>query len=254
MSRIRSLQVLLAAGVLGLTSLALAGGDGQAPADAPSHGSGDSHGAAHDAGHGHHVPTWDDINWDQGLLFESEDSEPGLLTRKPGTPVPFLAMAINSALLFLILIGVGGPKVREALKARKAAITSGMVQAAAMRDEAEARLKDYEDKLAHIDQQVEAAKQQIHDLAKVERDQILKEARVKRDRMLFDAHQLVEQELKAARETLMEETVKSAMKTAHELISQAMSGADEQRLQSEYLASLGGTAFSVAGAPARGPA
>ena len=250
MTRIRSFQWLLAAAVLGLATLAFAGGEDHAPADAHGHESSGAHGDAH----GHHVPTWDDINWDQGLLFESKDSEPGLLSRKPGTPVPFLAMAINSAILFFLLIGVGGPKVREALKARKAGITSGMVQAAAMRDEAEERLKDYENKLAHIDEQIDAARRQIQDLAKVERDQILKEARSKRDRMVLDAHQLIEQELKAARELLMEETVKSAMKTAHELISKAMSSADEQRLQSEYLASLRGTELAITSAPARGQA
>lgn len=242
MNRVRSLQALLVAAVLGLAGVAFAGGEDHAPADAPGHESSGAHGDEH----GHHVPTWDDINWDQGLLFESEDSEPGLLSRKPGTPVPFLAMAINSAILFLILIGVGAPKVREALKARKASITSGMVQAAAMRDEAEQRLKDYENKLAHIDEQIEASKQQIQDLAKVERDHVLKEARAKRDRMLLDAHQLIEQELKAAREILMEETVKSAMKAAQALISQATSATDEQRLQSEYLASLRGAELSSA--------
>lgn len=249
MSRIRSLQCLFAAGILGLATLAFAGGDDHAPADA--HG---SHADAHGDEHGHHVPTWDDINWDQGLLFESEDSEPGLLSRKPGTPVPFLAMAINSTLLFLILIGVGGPKIREALKARKANITAGMDQAAAMRDEAEARLKEYEDKLAHIDEQIEASRQQIQDLAKVERDQILKEARAKRDRMVLDAHQLIDQELKAAREILMEETVRSAMKAAHELIRRATSVSDEQRLQSEYLASLRGTQLSSVNVASRGQA
>ncbi|HEY6727325.1 MAG TPA: ATP synthase F0 subunit B [Polyangiaceae bacterium] len=241
----RSLQPLLVAAVLGFATVAFADGGEHAPADAHGHEGSAALGDAHGE-HGHHVPSWDDINWYEGLLFESEDSEPGLLSRKPGTPVPFLAMAINSAILFLILIGVGGPKVREALKARKANITAGMVQAAAMRDEAEQRLKDYENKLAHIDEQIEAAKQQIQDLAKVERDQVLKEARAKRDRMVLDAHQLIEQELKAAREILMEETVKSAMKTAQALIRQATSATDEQRLQSEYLASLRGTELSTA--------
>ena len=241
MSRMRMMQWLLAGAVLGLATLAFADGEeaaqhGQAHDASGAHGDAhgaDSHGAdSHGAdSHGHHVPTWDDINWDQGLLYESEDAEPSLWARKPGTPVPFLAMAINSALLFLILIGVGGPKVREALKARKAGITAGMTQAAAMREEAEARLKDYEDKLAHIDEQIAAAKQQIQDLAKVERDQILKDARAKRDRMVLDAHQLIEQELKAAREILMEETVKAAMKAAEELIRRATSATDEQRLQ-----------------------
>lgn len=247
MTRMRSLQVLLTAAILGLGSVALAGDDEHAPADAHGLEASDAHGEAHGEGHGHHVPSWDEINWSEGLLFESEDSEPSLLSRKPGTPVPFLAMAINSAILFLILIGVGGPKVREALKARKANITAGMVQAAAMRDEAEERLKEYEDKLAHLDEQITAAKQQIQDLAKVERDQILREARAKRDRMLRDAHQLIDQELKAAREILMEETVRSAMKSAEELISKARSTTDEQRLQSEYLASLRGAQLSAGG-------
>ena len=247
MSRIRKLQWLLVAAAVTTASMAFAGGD-QEPHHSQADASGQEDSGAHGA-HGHHVPSWDDINWDTGLLFESEDSEPGLLARKPGTPVPFLAMAINSALLFLILIGVGGPKVREALKARKASITAGMEQAAAMRKEAEARLKEYEDKLAHIDEQISAAKQQIQDLAKVERDQILKEARAKRDRMVLDAHQLIEQELKAAREILMEETVRSAIKTAQELISRARSSADEQRLQTEYLASLRSTELSAGGHP-----
>jgi len=248
MSPIRTLQWLLAAGILGLAAPAFAGGAQDAHAqDAHGDESG-AHGDAHGGdAHGHHVPTWDDINWSEGLFFESQDAEPGLVSRKPGTPVPFLAMAINSAILFLLLIGVGGPKVREALKARKAAITSGMTQAAAMRDEAEQRLKEYEDKLAHIDEQIVAAKQQIEDLAKVERDQILKEARAKRDRMVLDAHQLIEQELKAARELLLEETVKRAMKTAEELISRARSAADEQRLQSDYLASLRATQLGAGG-------
>jgi len=243
MSPIRTLQWAAAGGILVLATLAFAGGEPDS-----THQAGDAHEGAAEHGDEHgHVPTWDDINWAEGLLFESKDSEPGLLTRKPGTPVPVLAMLINSALLFWLLIGVGGPKIREALKARKAGITAGMEQAAAMRDEAEARLKEYEDKLAHIDRQIEASKQQIQDLAKVERDQVLKEARAKRDRMLLDAHQLIAQELKAAHEMLTDETVKSAMKTAKELISQATSAADEQRFQAQYLESLERTRLSARG-------
>lgn len=187
---------------------------------------------------GHHVPTWSDINWGEGLLFESEDAEPGALSRKPGTPVPVGAMLINSAILFLLLIGLGGPRVRAALRDRKKSITAGMTQAAEMRDEAEERLREYEEKLAKVDEEMELAKKQIRDLALVERDKVLKEARAKRDRMEREARQLIEQELKAARELLMDETVRTAMKVARDLIAQQMSVSDEQRLESEYLTSL----------------
>src|SRR5687768_14237572 len=98
-SSIRSLIWAVAGGILVSATFAFAGG-----AQDAHHPEGDAHGhdgaVQHADDHGHHVPTWDDINWAEGLLFESADSEPGLLTRKPGTPVPFLAMALNSALLF----------------------------------------------------------------------------------------------------------------------------------------------------------
>lgn len=194
----------------------------------------------HEGGeHGHHVPSWNDINWGEGLLFESDDAEPGLLSRKPGTPVPVVSMLINSGILFLLLIGLGGPKVREALRARKKSITAGMSQAADMRDEAEERLREYEEKLAKVDQEMDLAKKQIRDLALVERDKVLKEARAKRERMEREARVLIEQELKAARELLMDETVRTAMKVARDLIAQQMSASDEQRLESDYLTSLG---------------
>jgi F-type H+-transporting ATPase subunit b len=202
----------------------------------------------HDHAGGHdHVPHFEDINWWHGFLGEDADAEPGLLWRKPGTPVPLGAMFLNTALLFFLLIRFGGPKLSAALKARKEGITAGMRQAAEMREEAEERLRDYEEKLASIDQQVTQATQQILDLAKVERERALKEAREKRERMEREARQLIEQELKAARELILEETVRSAIRAARQVIAEQSTPADEHRLQDEYLASVRGTKLSSRG-------
>ena len=199
-------------------------------------------------GHGHgHAPSWDEINWAQGFLGENADAPPGLLWRKPGTPAPFGAMLLNSGILFFLIIRFGGPKISEALKARKQAITQGMRQAADMREEAQERLADYEEKLAKIDEQVELAKRQIRDLAKAEREQVLREAKERRDRMEREARLHIEQELKAARELLMDEAIRRAVHAARLVIAEQATPADEHRLQEEYLTNLRGAKLSVRG-------
>ena len=198
--------------------------------------------------HGHgHVPTLDQINWWHGFLGESVEEEPGLLWRSPGTPVPVGAMLLNTALFFFLLVRFGGPKLTEALKTRKQGITSGMQQAAAMREEAEERLQQYEDKLERVDEQVERAKRQILDVANAEREQVLKEAKEKRDRMERDALQLIEQELKAAREVLQEESIRQAVRAARQVLAEQATPADEHRLQDEYLTTLRSSNLSTRG-------
>jgi F-type H+-transporting ATPase subunit b len=202
---------------------------------------------AEDDAHGHHVPHFDEINWAQGFLGESEEEEPGLLWRRPGKPVPVGAMLLNTALLFWLLVRFGGPKISEALKARKHRITSGMQQAAAMREEAEERLREYEVKLEKVDEQIERAKQQILVVAKAERDQVLKEAKDKRDRMERDARLVIEQELKAVRETLHEEVVREAVQAARQVLAEQSTPADEHRLQDEYLTTIHHSNLTVRG-------
>ncbi len=242
-------RALFAVSLIGLaTSMVPTRAQAAAPnvdesSEALEHGAGaDAHGGGHD-----HVPHFEDINWWHGFLGENADAEPGLLWRRPGTPVPLGAMLLNTGLLFFLLIRFGGPKLSEGLKARKDGIMAGMRQAAEMREEAEERLRDYEEKLASVDKQIAEAKQQILDLAKVERERVLKEAREKRDRMEREARQLIEQELKAARELMLEETVRSAIRAARQVIAERATPADEHRLQDEYLASVRSTELSPRG-------
>jgi F-type H+-transporting ATPase subunit b len=156
-------------------------------------------------------------------------------------------MLLNTALLFWLLVRFGGPKISEALKARKHRITSGMQQAAAMREEAEERLREYEAKLEKVDEQIERAKQQILVVAKAERDQVLKEAKDKRDRMERDARLVIEQELKAVRETLHQEVVREAVQAARQVLAEQSTPADEHRLQDEYLTTIHHSNLTVRG-------
>ncbi|HEY6558063.1 MAG TPA: ATP synthase F0 subunit B [Polyangiaceae bacterium] len=202
---------------------------GQAP---DGHGTGD-HGDAH----GGHGPG--EINWIHGFLGEKDGVEPSLLWRPKGTPPPFGAMLLNTAILFYILGRFGGPKISQALGRRKATIMHGMDEAAKMKDEAASSLAQYEQKLARIDEDIERIKKGMREAGEAERMRVLAEAKERRARMERDAKLLIELELKAAHDELLRETVASAVRSAEDRLSKQVTVADQQRIAEHYLKSIG---------------
>jgi F-type H+-transporting ATPase subunit b len=226
------------------THAAPAGAHAEAHGAAPAHGDGHGAAAAHGGGHGHHDLT---INWYQGLLGTSDTEPPGLLYRAPGTPPPVLALLLNTAFVWFVLIRFAGRPIREALKRRKADLLQGINEAAGMKEEASAQLAQYEEKLAHIQDEIERVRREMREAADAERERVLREAREKRERLENEARTLLALEIKGMREDLKAETIRSAVATARELLSRNV-GADQQRLVDDYVSTLGSTgALSGAG-------
>lgn len=213
---------------------------------APGHGIDDDEHADEDHGAAH-VPDWEDINWFEGFLGEKADVEPSIFWRRPHTPPPFGALLLNSALLFGLLYHFGRKPVAEALKRRKRNIMHGMDEAARMREEAEDRLADYEEKLERIEEEIVRVTREMREAGEAERERILKEARERHARMERDARLLIEQETKEARALLLRETVRAAIRSAEERLTQQITPADQQRLADEYLAGLKRSASTLGG-------
>lgn len=188
----------------------------------------------HHAGPGH-------INWIHGFLGEKETLKPGegdLLWRPKGTPAPFGAWILNTAILFYFVGRFSRRPVADALKKRKLGIMHGIEEASKMKDDAADRLADYEEKLAHISDEIERVKREMREAGEAERARILEEAREKRERVQRDAKILIDQEMKAARELLLHETVATAVSSASDLLAKQLGPQDHERLASEYLAAL----------------
>ena len=218
--------------------------------DAPAAGAHvPAEGEAHAEGHGEHdhAPTFDDINWAYGFLGEKEGVEPGLLWRPKGMPVPFGALLLNAAILYWLLIKFGKKPIGDALRARKLGIMKGMEDAAKMKAEAEASLAKYQKKLDDIDEEVARIKREAKEQGEAESARILSEAKERRARMERDARLLVEQELKVAREELLRETVRAAVKSAEVIISAKVGDGDQQRLGDEFLASIKASGAALRG-------
>jgi F-type H+-transporting ATPase subunit b len=200
------------------------------------------HGSAHD-----HAPTFDDINWAYGFLGEKEGEEPSLLWRPKGMPVPFGALALNAAILYFLLFKFGKKPISEALKQRKLGIMKGMEDAAKVKAEAEASLAKYQKKLDEIDEEVARIKREMKEAGEAESARILSEAKERRSRMERDAHTLVAQELKAAREGLLRDTVRAAVKSAEATLTAKVVDSDQQRLADEFLASVKASGAALRG-------
>jgi F-type H+-transporting ATPase subunit b len=193
------------------------------------------------------------VNWWRGLVgVDNEKAQEGgflnhLLWRynnpndpcdAKNEPPPFLANILNVGLLAYILYRAGRKPLAQALVKRKQAIMEEFDKAAKLLADAEKRLKFYQDKLEHLEEELVALKADHAAQAELERKNLLAELEDRRARMRRDAEFRVEQELKAARVELLEEAVRGAVSAAEEMIRREVSGADFERLAEEYLRSI----------------
>jgi F-type H+-transporting ATPase subunit b len=180
----------------------------------------------------------DDVNWVYGLIGERDGVEPSLLYRPKGMPVPFLATLINWAILVGLIVSLARKQLPAALAKRKATIVQGMEEAQRLRDDSAKRLREYEDKLAKIDSDIERIKSEMQRAGEQERDRILAEAVERRTRMERDARRLIETELDAVKESLRREVVNAALREAKKSIETQVASNDQQRLFDEAITSL----------------
>nr|A9GHS2.2 RecName: Full=ATP synthase subunit b; AltName: Full=ATP synthase F(0) sector subunit b; AltName: Full=ATPase subunit I; AltName: Full=F-type ATPase subunit b; Short=F-ATPase subunit b [Sorangium cellulosum So ce56] len=210
-----------------------------------------SHGEGHCPGHGPTDPP-PHVNWWHGLIgVNNEAAAKGginaLLWRyhneqnpcdPKNEPPPFLASVLNFGLLALIVVRFGRKPIAEALKKRKQTITQELDNASRLKQEAELRLEEYEDKLTRLEETLAELKAEHAAQAEVEKAHVLAEAEQRRVRMRRDAEFRAEQELKAARAMLLQEAVQNAVVAAEELLRQRIGQQDLDRVNEDYLKAI----------------
>jgi F-type H+-transporting ATPase subunit b len=222
-----------------------------------------SHGAEHCPGHG---PLDDPhgINWWQGLIgvnndavrFDEKKDEHGHVHRidpfisqllwryenpknecdEKNQPPPFLASLLNFGLLAFLVYRFGKKPLAEALASRKQAMMREIANAEHLKEEAERRLAEYEDKLQKLDETLEQMKKDYVAQSEAERAHVLAEAQERRARMKRDVEFRLEQEMKAAKAQLLNEAVEGAVAAAEALLHKKVGQADLDRTGDEYIA------------------
>jgi len=179
-----------------------------------------------------------EINWVYGFLGTKADEEPSLLWRHPDQGPPFLANIINFAVFAYVLVRFGKKPVQEALSKRKESIMKDMNAAQKMKADAQERLATYEEKLRHIDSEIERIRKDFREQGERERERIQKDAEEKREMMLKDAAFMIEQEAKQMRINLTQETVEAAMVAAQQLLERSVTTSDHDREAERFLTSF----------------
>lgn len=171
------------------------------------------------------------------LLFRHENEKDPCDPKNE--PPPFLASLINFGVLAFILYRFGKKPLAESLAKRKQTIMADIDTATKLREEAERRLEDYQDKIDNIEQKLEEVRAEYAAQAELEKKHILAEAEERRVRMRRDAELRVEQEGKAARAELLREAVEGAVAAAEELLAKQITASDLDRMAGDYLKSVG---------------
>lgn len=192
-------------------------------------------GADNSAAHGHgHVPHLSDVNWVDGIF-----------SREEGTPVPLIALLLNTAVLAFLIGRFGGPAMRDGLQARQRRILSDVDAAAAMKREAEGQLAEYEARLKSLQAETEEIRRSMVETAELERKRLLAEAETQRLSMIKDAEERLVHELRVQRESLIRETIAGAVQLAQVSLQRDSGVLGGEHLAAQLLASVGDTAKST---------
>ena len=225
---------LSAAAVAALIAFAPASGLAapEGGAHGESHGEPGAHGGSHGGGHE-----------DSPLNLFSFDYGPGKHYANP--PLGFAIL--NFAILIGLLVKFGGPKIRQSLVARHDNIKTALEEGARLRKEAQDKLEEYKQRIAHVDAEVEQLVGEIRAQAEEEKARILAEAEKQAAAMKKDAEDRINAEIARARRTLEAEVVTAAVAATEKLLQDNAQATDQTKLVDTFISNLGAAQASASG-------
>ncbi len=141
---------------------------------------------------------------------------------------------------FVVLAGIlfwaiKKANVKGSLADRQAQIEKNLREASEARESAEAKLKEYTEKLAKANQEVDALRASMLKEAESEKERIIAEAQAAAAKVAVQAAQAADQEVLKARTELRAEAARLAVELAGSKLSGAVQKADHDRFVQDYL-------------------
>lgn len=146
-----------------------------------------------------------------------------------------LFSTINAGLFVFLLARFAWPPIRSWIAARRTTIVQTLEQAERAKREAEQLQQEWERRLAGLQAEIDAMRQQARaDIAR-EREQMLAAAQRTAESIRRDAERAAEQEQRAAQAQLREEIARRALALATERARRQLTPADHDRFISDFL-------------------
>lgn len=178
---------------------------------------------------------WEDhINW-WSMDYKKSDAQ---LPEHRHMPPPFGFALLNFAVFAGIMYRLAAKPLRDFVATRHVTIKRDLDEAKGIRQAAEAKLAEYQAKLAGLDKEVADLVATIKKDAEGEKQRIIAASEVEAQRLRKDAEAQIASEIDRLRRELRREVVDAALAQARKLVAEKATGDDQKRLAERYLASL----------------
>jgi F-type H+-transporting ATPase subunit b len=157
---------------------------------------------------------------------------------------------INLAIFLGILVYFARRPILDSLANRANNVRRELDEAARMRDEAEARYREIEEKLATLDKRIADLKEDAQRDADADAARIAERAEADAARLKETAERTIREEAARARSEIRREVVEQAAALARETVRQNVGPDDQSRLQGEFMRSVAGQANGKSGGEA----
>jgi F-type H+-transporting ATPase subunit b len=174
-----------------------------------------------------------------GLLLLLLAASPAVAASEEGGGVmAFVWEAGNLLLLLGILVYLGRKPVLNYLSERRQRIQDNLANSEQLLKDAEARLAEWNERAAGLDEEVEELRRLASERAEQEKAQILEDARAAAERIKRDAASGVDRELERAKQELRDEAADLAVELAGKLLQDQVTDADRDRLVDEFVSEI----------------
>lgn len=131
------------------------------------------------------------------------------------------------------------PVLRDYLQERRGRIVSAVKEAEEERARAEAIVREYQERLAGLEGQAKALREDLRQEGERGRARLVAEAEESAVKINADADLLAQQEVKAGRQQLRAEIASMARHQAAATLQRELTAADQQRLAEEFVQRVG---------------
>jgi len=156
---------------------------------------------------------------------------------EPMSP-PFILMLVNFGLLLVLLGKYGWPVAGKLAKDRHDQIKTALDEAAAIREQAKAKLAEYETRTANLDADMKKLVDGIRADADADKARILAQAEQQAAQMKRDADTRIAAELELARAQLTKEITAAATAATEKLLRTNVTAQDQSGLVGKFISQL----------------
>lgn len=147
----------------------------------------------------------------------------------------FQAQVFNFLGLVTILVVFGRKPLQTFLELRRKTVEDGIEEATKLKVAAEAKHKEYSERIAQIDDELGKLRADILKAARAEKDRIIQDAEERAKRMRAETDELIAQQIQQLQTSLSREVVGAAVAAAEKMLQGAMKSDDQQRLAQDYV-------------------